>query len=91
MNGEADCFGLISQGAANRLLDPPGSVGAEFGATIRIKTLHPLHQADISFADEVEQRQSQSGIVVGNFHNEAEVGSNHLFTGCPIPPLDPLS
>jgi hypothetical protein len=28
---------------------------------------------------------------VGNFHNEAEVGPNHLLTGCAIPSLDPLS
>jgi len=55
MDRQADGFGLVGEGAADGLLNPPGTVGAEFGAAVGIEALHRLHQADIAFADEIEQ------------------------------------
>ena len=51
MDGQADGFGLVGQGALDGLLDPPGTVGRELAAFGRVKALDSLHQPNISFAD----------------------------------------
>ena len=78
MNGEANRFGLIGESALDRLLNPPGTVGRKFPTLGRVKTFDRLHQADIAFADQVEQRQSKIFIIVRNFDDDAQIGFDHL-------------
>jgi hypothetical protein len=59
------------------LLNPPGCVGAELASFCGIKTFHSLHQADISFGNEVQQRKSQIRVIVGDLNNQSQIRLDH--------------
>ena len=88
MDRQADRLALVGQGALDRLLDPPGGVGAELAALLRIEAFHRLHQADVALGNQVEQRQAVGGIIVGDLHDQAQVGLDHLLAGGLVAPLD---
>jgi hypothetical protein len=88
MHRQADRLGLVGQRALDGLLDPPRAVGREFAALGRIKPLHRLHQADIPFADQVQQWQPDPFIIARDFHHQPQVGLDHLLAGFLVPLLD---
>ena len=90
MDWKADGLGLVSESPPNGLLDPPRPVGAEFGAASGVEPFHALHQANVSLADQIEQRKSKAGIVMGNLDDQTEIGADHLLACRPISFLDPL-
>jgi hypothetical protein len=59
------------------LLDPPRGVGAQFATLRRVKTFDGLHQADISFRNQVEQRETKVRVVVRDLDDQAQVRTNH--------------
>jgi hypothetical protein len=46
-----------------------------------IEPLDGLHQADVALADQIQQRQADALVIAGDFHDEPEVGLDHLFAG----------
>src|SRR6516225_6656867 len=56
VNGHTDGARLILKRAADRLPNPPGSVGREFEATSIFELVDGLHQADVAFLNQVEER-----------------------------------
>ena len=81
MNGEADGFTLVGEGAADGLFDPPAGVGTEFNSTARLESFDRFHQTEVTFGDEVENWQATVFVVGGKFDHEAEVGLDHQFAG----------
>ena len=77
MHRQADGLGLIGERAFDGLLDPPRTVGRKFAALFRIKALDGLHQADVAFADQIQQRQSDAVVIARDFYDQAEVGLDH--------------
>ncbi len=53
-----------------------------------VVALHPFHQADVAFVDQVQKRQPQPLIVAGDLDHQPQVGRDHLFTGLPVPAAD---
>ena len=82
MDGEADGFALVGEGALDGLLDPPRAVGGELATFLGVKALDGFHQADVALVDEIEQRHPEPVVVVGDLHNKAEVGLDHQFARC---------
>src|SRR6266513_1895970 len=74
---KTDGFALIGQSPLDRLLDPPCRVRAELPAFSRVKTLHRLHQTDISLRDQVEQRQAKICIIMRDLDDETQIRANH--------------
>ena len=81
MDGQPDGLGLVGQGALDGLLDPPRAVGGELAALGRVKPLHRLHQADVAFVDQIQQRQAEVLIVAGDLDHQAQIGLDHLLAG----------
>ena len=88
MDRQPDGLGLVGQGALDGLLDPPGAVGGELAALGRVEALDGLHQADVAFADQVQQRQADAFVVAGDLHHQAQVGLDHLLAGLLVALLD---
>ena len=78
MHRQADGFGLVGERALDGLLDPPRAVGGELAALFRVEPLDGLHQTDVALADQIQQRQADALVVARDFHDEAEVGLDHL-------------
>ena len=70
------------------MLDPPGSVSGKLRALFGIELLDGSHQANVSFVDEIEQRQPIAFIVTGNLHDKPQVCLNHVFTSFQVAFLD---
>ena len=85
---ESDGLRLVGQRTLDRLLDPPGSVGRKLSPLGGVEPLDGLHQADVSLADEVQQRKPEPFIIVGDLDHEAEVRLDHEFPGLLVPFLD---
>ena len=81
MDREPDGLGLIGEGALDALFDPPCGVGGEFSAFVGVESFDGLHEADVAFGDEVEEREAVVGVVLSDFDDEAEVGLDHVIAG----------
>jgi hypothetical protein len=79
---------LIGEGAFDGLLDPPRGVGRKLCAFGWVKAFHTFHQADIAFADQVQEGESQVFVVTGNLNHQLEVGLDHFFASFFVPFLN---
>ena len=77
----ADRPRLICNRASDGLADPPRGVGGELVATAVFELLDRLHQADIAFLNQVEERQPPVGVFLGNRYHKPQVGLDHLALG----------
>ncbi len=77
MDRQADRLALVGQRTLDRLLDPPRGVRAQLAALGGIETLHGLHQADVAFGNQVEQRQAEVRVVMRDLDDQAQVGADH--------------
>src|SRR3974390_650277 len=73
VNGHTDGARLIVERAADRLPNPPDGVGRELVAMSIFELVDRLHQADVAFLDQVEERQAAVGVFLCNRDNEAQV------------------
>ena len=78
MDGQANGLGLVGEGTLDGLLDPPCRIGGKLHPAVRVESLHGLHQADIPLGDQVLDRQAVVRIIMGDLHDEAQVGLNHV-------------
>ena len=88
MRGQSYGFGLAGQRLCNRLPDPQRTVAGQFRALVGVKPIDGPHQANVAFADEVQQRQTDPFVGPGDLDNQRQVGLDHLLTSFPIPFLD---
>ena len=59
--------------------------GHEAHAEIRVEALDGLHEAHISFLNEVSLGKTIAGIGAGHVHHEAQVGKHQATSGLEIP------
>ena len=71
----------VDQRAFDGLLDPPGSIGAEARALLRIEPLDRAQQSEIALLDEVAERHAAIGIILSDVDDESQIGSDHSITG----------
>ena len=67
---------LLCDSLKDALANPPYSIGDKFETTSLIKFLSSLYQSDVTFVDQVGQRQTLMLILLGYRHDKAEVGSH---------------
>ena len=91
MDRETDGLGLVGQSAFDGLFDPPRAVGRKFTALRGIKPLDRLHQPNVALADQVQQRQSVTFVIMGDLNHQPEVGLDHLLTRLLVALFDPGS
>ena len=78
VRGNAHRFHGVDQGPLDRLLDPPGGVGAEAAFGGGVEAFDRLEEPDISFLDEIEEWQAALDIVLGDADDEAQIRPRHL-------------
>ena len=81
VHGHPDGAGLIRQRAGDPLADPPGGIGAELEPAPVVESLRRLHQAHIAFLDKVQKAHAPAVVVLGDVHDEAQIGQDHFFLG----------
>ena len=74
MHRNADRAGLIGDGAGDRLADPPGRIGAELEALVVLELLDRANQAEVAFLDQIEHRHAAPDILLGDRHDEPQIG-----------------
>ena len=62
----------------DRLADPPHGVRDELHALVRIELPGGGEQADVAFADEVDERQAAVLVLLGDGDDEAQVALHEL-------------
>lgn len=77
MHGETDRARMIHDRALYRLANPPGGIGRETEAALRIELSDRMNEAEIAFLDEVQQRQAAFEVLAGNPDDEAQVALDH--------------
>ena len=59
---------------SHRLANPPDRVGDELDVAPGIEAARRLHQPEIAFVNEVEERDAEAAIALGVADDEAQVG-----------------
>ena len=78
VEGQTHDTALLGNGLQNALANPPDSIGYELEATRLIEFLRSANQSNVAFVDQVGQRQTLMLILLGNRHNETQVGIDQL-------------
>ena len=85
MHRDADGAPLIRNGASDGLTDPPGCVGGELEAPLRLKLFSSLHQAEVALLNEIQKRQSTPGVALGYRYHQPQVCLAQSAAGICIP------
>ena len=78
---QADGARLVRNGAGDCLANPPRSIGGKFVSAAILELVHRLHQAHVSFLDQIEELEAAVGVLLGHRHNKPQVGFNELVFG----------
>ena len=81
---------MIGDRALDRLADPPGRVGGELEAPAPVELLDRAVQPERALLDEVEKRDAEPSITLGNGDDEAQVRLDHPPLGGRVAALDRL-
>src|SRR5207248_1593979 len=73
MDGEADCAPRVGDATRDGLPDPPRGVGRELEPLAPVELLDRVHEAEVAFLDQVEQRKTRGLVLLGDRHDEPEV------------------
>ena len=87
MHRNADGTALVCNRTGNGLPDPPGGVGGKLEAALRLKLFGRLHQAEVSFLNQVQKRQPPPDIALGHRHHQPQVGFAQSTASVGIPGL----
>src|SRR4029079_17459639 len=90
VDGNADGARVVGDGALHRLADPPGGVGRELEAPPPIELLHGPVEAESPLLDQVQERDAEAPVALGDGDDETEVRLDHLPLGDEIALLDLL-
>jgi hypothetical protein len=86
----ADRAGVIRHGALHRLADPPGRVRRELEAAPPVELLDCAVQAKRALLDQVQERDAEAAVALGDRDDQAQVGLDHPPLGGGIAALDRL-
>src|SRR5215212_5085940 len=87
---KTDGAALISDGASNRLANPPSGVGREPEALPPVVLLNRAHQPDVPLLDQVQQGQTAVDVALGDRHYKAQVRTHEPLSGIQIAHFDAL-
>src|SRR3954468_9310272 len=87
---DADGPRLVGERASDRLADPPGRVGRELEALAVVELLRRADQTERALLNQVEERQALVAVVLGDRHDQTEVGLDHLLLRVQVAALDAL-
>ena len=73
MDRNPDLPGLLVNGTLHRFLDPPGRIGGELVFLRVIVLFHRAHKAEISFLNQVHERDASVGVVFCNRNHKPQV------------------
>src|SRR5204863_10021516 len=65
---------VIRHGPSDALPDPPGRISRELEAAAVLEPIHRLHQTDVAFLYEIEQRQPPAEIALRDRDDETQIG-----------------
>ena len=71
---QADRAAGVGDATGDRLADPPRGVGGELEALAPVELLDGVHQAEVALLDQVQERQARGLVLLGDRHDEAQVG-----------------
>ena len=77
---QPDRSSLIDQGPFYILTNPPGGIGGEAEAALRVKFFHSPDQAEIAFLNDVQKGQPPVTVASRERHHQSQIAFNHLFT-----------
>ena len=75
---------------ADGLADPPGGVGGELVAAAVVELLHRADQPERALLDQIQERQAAPDVALGDRHDQAQVGLDHVLLGGDVAALDAL-
>ncbi len=81
VNGYADSSGLVGDGTGDGLSNPPRRVGGELVAFAIVELFDRANQADVALLDQVQQGHSPTDVLLGDAHDESEVGLGKVALG----------
>ena len=81
MDRNPDGPGLVGNGPADGLTNPPGGIGGEFITLGIIELLHGLNQAHIALLNQIQQLHAPAHVPLGNGHHQPQIGFGHLMAG----------
>src|SRR6266550_4567321 len=86
----ADRAGVVGDGTLHRLTDPPGGVGRELVAAPPVELLDRAVQAECPFLDQVQERNAEAAVALGDRDDKAEVRFDHAAFRGQVAALDCL-
>ena len=81
VNWEPDRATRVGDAAGDRLTDPPGGIRRELETLAPVELLDGVHEAEVALLDQVEQRQARSLVLLGDRHNEPQIGLHERALG----------
>ena len=69
---------VLGNGLKDALADPPDGIGDELEATCLVELFSCGDEPDVTFVDEVGERDTFVLLLLGHRHDEAQVGSDEL-------------
>ena len=72
---------LVHQRSFDGLPNPPGRISGKTKALLRIKLADRVHEPEIAFFDQVQQRQTPIEISSGNPDHQAQIAFDHSLAG----------
>src|SRR5262249_56145243 len=81
---QRDCRALGDKRALDCPIDPPTCIRAKPRPLSRVKSPDCFHQTNVSFRDQISQRQTKVDVISGNGYDEPQVRMNHPFASCCI-------
>jgi hypothetical protein len=86
----ADDPALLGEGLQDGLLDPPDGVGDELDALGLVELVGRADEPDVALVDEVAERDALILVLLGDGHDEPEVGADERVERFLFPLPDPL-
>src|SRR5208337_3030195 len=89
MHWKPDHLILVCHRPLDRLLDPPGAVSTQLATLCRVKAFDGLHQTDVSFRNQIQEREPKIGVVMSDLNDQSEVCFDHQSPSLPVSPFNP--
>ena len=86
---KADRAALVGDRAGDRLANPPCGIGAELESPVVVELVGGLHQADVAFLDQIEEREAAAAVLLGDGYDQPQVGLDQVRArGVAVLPVD---
>src|SRR6266481_269155 len=84
MHWKPDCLTLVR----HRSLDPPGAVSTQLAALCRVKAFDGLDETDVSFRNQIQEREPKMRVVMSDLNDQSEVCFDHQSPSLLVSPFN---